>query len=521
MGTHLTSREDGIFIAWTINHVSHSLQTGADLFQVPTFYPFKNTLAYSDPFLTSGLMNIPLTWVTDNIVLMHNVHLLLGTILTFISMWLLGRQLFTSRWAAAFSALIFTFSSMHLHYLVHLHTYLVAGLPLTLYFLLRWAESKKSVFLFLSTIVFILQAINAPMTFFFMVSLIICLLIADKTLRQMIRRNWLLVAMYGVLTLLTIGLVYWPYFQVSQEFKYTRSIRDAAHFAHSLNRMIEPELWLLYGAVSGILFFRGNTPLEKKHLLIFPLLAVATGAVLMLGPALKVNDQTFKIFGWPMPLPYAVLYYVIPGFKAFRATSRWITVFNFGLSLWVGWAVAEYQLPTISKYRHQALALIFLGLTTFFWFGNYHTIKVYPIPLEPPTIYQVLKNRPERVAAEFPVLSWRMQPYNYLENDRLLYQAYHQKVLYNGVSGFTPPIREERWEWLWREFPSPETIDHLKNEGVEVMIVHYDVYEEMSDQKYTYAEVPTLQPTAIRDSLRQLKVEEIECLQDKCLYSLL
>ncbi len=53
----------------------------------------------------------------------------------------------------------------------------------------------------------------------------------------------------------------------------------------------------------------------------------------MLGPALKIHDQTIKIVGLPIPLPYGIAYYLIPGFQAFRASSRFIILLGFGLSL--------------------------------------------------------------------------------------------------------------------------------------------------------------------------------------------
>ena len=43
-----------------------------------------------------------------------------------------------------------------------------------------------------------------------------------------------------------------------------------------------------------------------------------------LGPVLKIFGHTVKIFGLPMPLPYAAFYYLFPGFNGFRTPSRFI-----------------------------------------------------------------------------------------------------------------------------------------------------------------------------------------------------
>lgn len=518
--SHLTSREDGVFIAWTINRVSHQLQAGAATAEAPIFHPFVHTGAYSDPFLINGLTNIPVTWFTSNVILMHNLQLLSGTVIIFVAMWLLAGRLYYSPWSAAFSALIFTFAAMHLHYLVHLQVYLIAGLPLTIYFLLTWVDTQRSQYLTLTVFAFLLQTLNSPMTGYFLLAIGLCLWLTHTKLRITIWNHRLLVGLYGVLTLTCLATVYWPYLQVSQAFNYTRSIRDTAHFAHSLEKFFEPEMVLLY-VLSGfgwLAWKRRAQPFSQWPW--FPLLVLGVGGVLMLGPALKYQAQTVKIFNLPIPLPYAVLYYLVPGFKAFRATSRWITVFNFGLSLLVGWSVSQVTIEVGHRTR-LLVAGSFLLLTAFFWFENQQNLKLYPVPLEIPAIYQIVKERPETVLAEFPVFSWRMHPYNYLENDRLLGQANHGKTLYNGVSGFTPPIRERQWDWLWREFPSGETIDHLKKEGVELVIVHYDIYQEMTVQNYRYQDIPVMPPDQLKAALETLPLQLIGCEQSKCLYRFL
>lgn len=238
----------------------------------------------------------------------------------------------------------------------------------------------------------------------------------------------------------------------------------------------------------------------------------------MLGPALKLNDQTFKIFGLPIPLPYALLYYLVPGFKAFRATSRWITVLNFGLSLLIGGLVGR---TASSKKISPVVMTISSGLLCFFfWWENFQLLRLYPIPLTIPTIYETVRAQPALVLAEFPVFSWRMHPYNALENDRLLTQAYHHKSMYNGVSGFTPPIREEHWDWLWQEFPSPATLDHLRNEGVELVLVHYDQYQLLHTTGYAYQHRQSPSPSDVRARLTQLGLSPVKCDQNKCLYLL-
>lgn len=524
MGTHLPSREDGMLISFLIYWVAHATQTGQNLYQLPIFYPFSQTLAYSDPYLTTGWLSLPLFWFTENIVLVHNVNLVAGTMAAFFGMYLLVEWLTKSKAAAIISALTFTFSSLHLHYIVHLHTYLIAGLPFSFYFFLRWHKSLRWRLLLGSAGCFLYQALNAPMTGFFL-AFTFLMTLTQGNIRQQLWQNKIQVAVIGLATLILTLFVYQPYFEVSQEFNYNRSIRDAAHFAHSVNRFITPESLLLLSLML-ILGYRSRKVLplinEVKSAnppfgltLRTQFLIAALGAVLMLGPVLKVNDQTFKIFNWPIPLPYAVLYYLVPGFQAFRTSSRWITVFNFGLSLMIGTLLARSQL--------KRLQLIFIGLTltSFFWLTQAPSLQLFNIPQTQSAIYDLVKTRPEPALAEFPVFSWRMEPHLHFETERYFAQIHHQKRLYNGASGFTPPIREHEWDELWLEFPSQSALAHLKHAGVSLILVDFGIYDQLAQANFVYLNhrSPTgLEIKALIDQQPSLKT--LDCTETACLYTI-
>ena len=123
--------------------------------------------------------------------------------------------------------------------------------------------------------------------------------------------------------------------------------------------------------------------------------------------------------------------------------------------------------------------------------------------------------------AEFPVFSWRMMPFTYHETDRLLYQPYHHQKLYNGASGFTPPVREKDWEWLWQHFPQPETIAYLDQQGVELLLVDLDIYRQLQAAGFSYAQTPTPDPTQLLTNLAsQSGVTNIGCTTSACLYTI-
>lgn len=63
LGSLVTGLGDEIVIAWIQNWVVHSLATNPlDIFQANTYYPFHNTLDYSDAFFISSIIGIPALW---------------------------------------------------------------------------------------------------------------------------------------------------------------------------------------------------------------------------------------------------------------------------------------------------------------------------------------------------------------------------------------------------------------------------------------------------------------------------
>lgn len=114
-----------------------------------------------------------------------------------------------------------------------------------------------------------------------------------------------------------------------------------------------------------------------------------------------------------------------------------------------------------------------------------------------------------------------MRPFTHHETNRLLYQIEHQKTLYNGASGFTPPIREQQWDWLWQQFPDASTIDHLQHEGVDIILVDFSLYHQLNSANFTYAGHSTPHPTDVRLQLsRHPHLTEIGCTSEACLYTI-
>lgn len=506
--TQLPSDQDGLFIIWTVNWISHALTAQLNFFNAPFFWPLPNTLAYSQPMLSQGLLNIPLTWMTNNLVVMSNFHLITGSILCFTFMYLLIFELTKSKFASTLASLIFSFGLWHAQYIVHLHTYLSAGIPLAVWAWQRYLLSNRYRYLWLTALASLYQILNDPMHGFFLI-IIFSILNLNRSALHLIKVRFKEIAL-TVLGMLMVALAcYWPYWQVSHQFQYVRTIRDAAHFAASIDQLFTLQLIGIYGLGLACFFLAKQRQAAKSFIIIFVI-----GLVLALGPAAKWQGQTIKIFHLPIPLPYAVFYYLVPGMKAFRAVSRWLVVANFGLALMIGCWAAQTQ---FSKYKQFLIILITGG---WLWWFN-HDYQLFIIPTQIPIIYQSVKARPEQTLAELPAYIWSQQPEVTAESYRLMYQNYHQKKMYNGASGFTPPSRLTEWPIMTARFPDPEMLNLLKQQQVELVIIHLAEYQNLFAKQDILNSWPAPDPATLKAQLaNSTQLNLISCQENDCLYKL-
>src|SRR5688572_25392347 len=77
-------------LAWGSERFRYGLQ---DVWQAPNFFPYENTLAYSEHLLGIAAVVAPVQWLWDNPILTYNVAFLLSYVLAGSGMYLLVRSL--------------------------------------------------------------------------------------------------------------------------------------------------------------------------------------------------------------------------------------------------------------------------------------------------------------------------------------------------------------------------------------------------------------------------------------------
>lgn len=437
---------DGALLTWIMNQPR--------LFEGTNFYPYHNTLAYSDRHLLTELATRLPVKLTGNPVVAFSFAMVLGQILTMLLIYLWWTLMFKNPWAACAAAVAFGLSQIRFEYQVHLQMWSMQYWLLGILVLWRRPTTVK---IYLSFALLGLQFWESPLPVYFAILVLSakCLVLRPKMTN------------HHVFGALLAALIIFPlaktYLDVSREFHFQREIREAAHNAISID-----DLWGHFASLGLYILFAIAILQLKRHpeqregsrldsssstqndiKMLSAILIISL--LLAFGPALKWHGQTIKIFHLPIPMPYAPAYYLIPGFTAFRTPSRWLFVTALAMS---GLIAAGLGPRKFSKLKLIALLAVAILAGT-----HLIHIKDMPTPDHYPTVYQWLRKQPGKIVLELPVYTW---PQEAIESYRMLYGLGTGKTWVNGYSGFTPPL-------VFQLAQSP-----FVPKGVDYVIVHMD-----------------------------------------------
>lgn len=250
----LPDNNDTRLIAYIIGQVQKNilehkpLPAGRHGLHYGTFFaPDKNTLAYSDLFLTSAIITLPARLFTDHPIIIFNLALILNYVLTIISSYLLFNYLFKDRWITALTVILFNFSGFHLSYLPHLQIFSLWPLCLSLYFFIRFLDDDRHIFLSLFYLVVTVQIAEsifpAYLIFFSTICLFLSQLYKPSRTIPACRQAWLVGRVKSIFLHAIPFIPFWifllfPYYRLHTSLpEATRPIRDAAHFSLGLDQI--------------------------------------------------------------------------------------------------------------------------------------------------------------------------------------------------------------------------------------------------------------------------------------------
>jgi hypothetical protein len=370
-----TGYSDELFIAWNHAWNIHVFFTNPssilNIFNAPLFFPYKNALAYSDVYFTNSLLlGLPVLLLKEPIVANNLTIILSLTFLGFFT-YLLSFYLTKDYITSFIAGLLVQFCPVMLTEFVHIQILASYLVPLSIIFLLEFFKTRKTIFCALFLFIFILQMYNSflPGYFIFFTGLILIFFytLSHKNFKWIFTKKNIALGLSAFILCLPVII---PYFAVSRQFNYVRDIRETIHFALQpedllttipedrfqpliskipvnlnlpQNAEIKPGfigLPFLVLLIISLIYFAKKS-LKKDFAIWGILVSACLGLLLSLGPFLHWQRLTIH-HPFPIPLPYALFYYLVPGFQGIRDSARWEMLFILFSAVFVGFVLHAF-----------------------------------------------------------------------------------------------------------------------------------------------------------------------------------
>ena len=336
-------------LAWGADRLLHGLSgfwTG--LF----FYPYPDTVAYSEHLLGITVFTAPIQWLSGNPILAFNLALIGSAALAGLGAYLLARDVTGRPDAALLAGVAFACSPYRVPQIYHLQVLTAGWMPLGLWALHRFFATGSRRALAGFTICFVLQACsNGYFLYFMSVPAAIVAVHGLWRARGARLRRAVALGLSALTILAAIAPVAVVYLRVKREQGLSRSLGDIVQFSPDLAAYghISDRLWLWGGILPAGLYERELFP----GLIISVLAAVALvaairnrgaaggpgdaasgssllrlyGLILAVALALSLGPRP-SLFGWRLPVtgPYGWLMAVMPGLDGLRVPARLVMV---------------------------------------------------------------------------------------------------------------------------------------------------------------------------------------------------
>ena len=372
---------DPLVQAWQVAWGGHALlHQPLDYFQANTFWPLKNSLAFSDALTGYA----PAGTIGEGVaaaVFRYNVLFLFAYALCFFGAWLLARELGAGRAGAAVAGASFAYAPWRLEQDGHLHVISSGGIPLSLFLLLRGYRNERTGLVLAGWLVAAWQ-LSLGFTLGLQLGYLLLALGAIAVFFGVRHGRRLSGAMLKVTAVglaaftLTGVLLARPYMQVLDDHpEAKRSTAQVAELSGPVSSFAAaPEENLVWGkATKGVRDGLASVPEQT----LFPGVAILGLAIaglfwsvyrrsLRVGLGIAVLVLAVLSLGFDEPhshlYPYRLLYDVAPGWKGIRVPGRITTLTSLSLALLAAGA-AQYLVARLrAKRLSTAVAVALVAL---------------------------------------------------------------------------------------------------------------------------------------------------------------
>ena len=202
--------------------------------------------------------------------------------------------------------------------------------------------------------------------------------------------------------------------------------------------------------------------------------------ILSLGPILQIAGNRL-----PVPLPYAALYFIVPGFAAMRAPGRFAELVLLVLAIFAarGFDVLQSRLAQPAS-RAMLLATVSIAAIALAMSAPIPLVE-YPTRDSMPEAWRWIARQPGR----FGILELPMPANEADESERdamrQIWVLDHGKPRADGVSGFSSPSHES-FRSLMHTFPERLAVRAIAERGIRYVIVRYGEYAPADAARIRY-----------------------------------
>ena len=469
---------------WTLAWDTHAvLHQPLHIFDANIYYPFSNTLAYSENLIGSALFAAPIIWLTGNMVLAMNLTALITCWLCGVGAYLLARRVHVTAAGAFICGVIFEFAPPRFFRLGQLHLTAVQWMPFALAFLHTYFETGKRRELLLAIACFSLQALSSGHGAVYLSLAGAALTLwhlafgAPLAIKQRLRD----VGAAGAYLLAPAIWVVLPYRLAQQEAGLRRGYladvlpgvesflaspthfhtflreRIIGHFDKEADAFLFPGLLVLILAAIAITSWPARRRLRENYTAFYILIAI--GSVLMYA-------------SWPFEIWRYV--YWLPGFNFIRVPSRFVLLLMLALGVLagIGFDRLSVQMPgTLKTIAAAVITILLLGEYASYPFSS------VPYAVDIPPIDRWLDTQPKPfVVAEVPVPSpGNLGALERQQTTSMLHSTAHWQKTIHGYSGIRQPFHDRLYLEL-TAFPDDTSINSLRAVGATYIVVHTDAY---------------------------------------------
>jgi len=473
----------------------HALLTRPlQVFQAPIFYPEPNTLTYMDHLLGEAFLAAPILAAFHSVAAAYNALVLFSFAVSGWAVYRLARLCGASRAGSYLAGFLFAFGPYRFANLDLLNQLQTEFMPLGILFGLKFLRRRRARDFAGLMGSFVAQVYFGWYYAYFLAIAIGLLFVYAFATRSvavapMFRWPWAAIAGVAVLLVLPVTLPYVQEHRLLPEFR--RSLGESALYSADVvdylkvnrNALLATVLplptggqsyWpglatMLLGVVASAGALRGRGAGERSWIAGCFLALTVAAFVLSLGPILHVGGARIWI-----PLPYAALYYLLPGFEAMRAPARFAILVLLGLSVLA--ALGFDRLGERMRGRAAWPVLVAGLFAVSIGFAWPHGLSVVDLPTRetmPAVNAWLAERRGSEPVLELPTPRGDAETETHALRQYMLLEDGHPRL--DGTSGFVSR-RYRAFRATMEGFPGPDALQAAALMGAKLIVVHFGEY---------------------------------------------